>query len=300
MDNRVGGQAVTGVETRTIAAQLEVRGGGDGRTVTGLIVPFFAPAWIGTRFEETWVPGSLRAAPARLFAGHPRDDRDLPVSPPGRVWEAREGARGEWHLTSGNTHADDLLASIRDRAVSDLSVGFFPDETADEWSLDGRSVVRHGAELDHVAVVATGAIPGAGITAVRGVLSAADRNDLDDSQFAYVGPDGDRHLPIHDKAHVANALARLNQTDIPAEAKRKAFAKIAAAARRLGVDVSPEMTATYGRSMSWLAAMEHLERRAQLADRQLPISAELRAELDDVTQRKALARQLHGLVRPRP
>ena len=74
-------------------------------------------------------------------------------------------------------------------------------------------------------------------------------NDLPDSDFAYISPGGEkdssgkttprslRHLPIHDAAHVRNALARLSQTDIPAAAKRSALQKIKRAAKKLGVEV---------------------------------------------------------------
>ena len=58
------------------------------------------------------------------------------------------------------------------------------------------------------------------------VMSTKKKNDLPDSDFAYIEPGGKkdsegkttprslRHLPINDAAHVRNALARLNQTDI--------------------------------------------------------------------------------------
>ncbi|HHZ94387.1 MAG TPA: hypothetical protein EYN67_02250, partial [Flavobacteriales bacterium] len=47
-----------------------------------------------------------------------------------------------------------------------------------------------------------------------------------------------RHLPIPDAAHVRNALARLSQTDISAEAKKAALRKIKAAAKKYGIKVS--------------------------------------------------------------
>ena len=77
--------------------------------------------------------------------------------------------------------------------------------------------------------------------------TAAYVASLPDSSFAYVEPDskgadgktkkGARHLPYKDKdgkvdlAHLRNALARLDQTDIPAEAKAAARKKLAAAAK---------------------------------------------------------------------
>ena len=81
-------------------------------------------------------------------------------------------------------------------------------------------------------------------------LSSKDINNLPDSDFAYISPGGEkdsegkttprslRHLPIPDAAHVRNALARLNQTDIPPAAKKEAFAKIKRKAKELGVQVS--------------------------------------------------------------
>jgi len=61
------------------------------------------------------------------------------------------------------------------------------------------------------------------------------------SDFAYA-PEGSRpsawKLPIHDAAHVRDALARWNQTDLPAAAKAAAWRKIVAAARKFGIEVS--------------------------------------------------------------
>ena len=68
-------------------------------------------------------------------------------------------------------------------------------------------------------------------------LTSKVRKGLKQSQFAYVDEDGEGHLPIQDVAHVKNALARLNQTDISEAAKRKALKKILKASKRFGVDV---------------------------------------------------------------
>ena len=81
-------------------------------------------------------------------------------------------------------------------------------------------------------------------------FSSKDVNNLPDSDFAYISPGGEkdsegkttprslRHLPIPDAAHVRNALARLNQTDIPPAAKKEALSKIKRKAKELGVEVS--------------------------------------------------------------
>ena len=81
---------------------------------------------------------------------------------------------------------------------------------------------------------------GGGKKTSEGELSSAKRDDLSDSKFAYIDSDGTGHLPIPDAAHVRNALARLNQTDMPSSAKAGALAKIHSAAKRFGVDVGEE------------------------------------------------------------
>jgi hypothetical protein len=73
-------------------------------------------------------------------------------------------------------------------------------------------------------------------------MTSADINDLPDSAFAYIEPGGTvvdgkteprslRHFPIHDAAHVRNALARLDQSPFG----EKARAKVEAAAKRMGI-----------------------------------------------------------------
>lgn len=80
----------------------------------------------------------------------------------------------------------------------------------------------------------------------RAVLTGAEINNLPDSAFAYIEPGGSkdssgkttprslRHFPIHDAAHVRNALARASQSPFG----KKAMPKILAAARKFGIAVS--------------------------------------------------------------
>lgn len=75
-------------------------------------------------------------------------------------------------------------------------------------------------------------------------------NDLPDSDFAYIESGGKkdkegktvprslRHFPIHDAAHVRNALARLPQSKLPEAAKKAALTKIKKAAKKFGIEVS--------------------------------------------------------------
>ena len=64
-------------------------------------------------------------------------------------------------------------------------------------------------------------------------LSARERARLPDSAFAYVDPAGRRLLPIHDEAHVRNALARFNRILFEDEAARdRARSRLLRAAKR--------------------------------------------------------------------
>ena len=76
-------------------------------------------------------------------------------------------------------------------------------------------------------------------------LTTSSINDLPDSAFAYIEPGGKvvdgkteprslRHFPVHDAAHVRNALARAPQSPFG----EKAMPKIRAAAKKFGVQVS--------------------------------------------------------------
>ena len=52
-------------------------------------------------------------------------------------------------------------------------------------------------------------------------LKSRKRARLPDRAFAYVDSRGRRRLPIHDKAHVRNALARFNQVAFESDAARE-------------------------------------------------------------------------------
>ena len=67
-------------------------------------------------------------------------------------------------------------------------------------------------------------------------LSARERAQLPDSAFAYVDSRGRRRLPIHDAAHVRNALARFGQVAFEDEdARDRARSRLLRAAKRHGI-----------------------------------------------------------------
>jgi class 3 adenylate cyclase len=67
-------------------------------------------------------------------------------------------------------------------------------------------------------------------------LTASERAKLPDSAFAYVDSKGRRRLPIHDEAHVRNALARFKQVRFENdEARERARTRLLNAAKRYGI-----------------------------------------------------------------
>ena len=67
-------------------------------------------------------------------------------------------------------------------------------------------------------------------------LRQSERAKLPDSAFAYIDSTGKRRLPIHDEAHVRNALARFNRVLFDDDASRdRARTRLLKAAKRHGI-----------------------------------------------------------------
>ena len=67
-------------------------------------------------------------------------------------------------------------------------------------------------------------------------LTARERARLPDTAFAYIDSTGRRRLPIHDEAHVRNALARFNRVAFEDESARdRARTRLLRAAKRHGI-----------------------------------------------------------------
>ena len=72
-------------------------------------------------------------------------------------------------------------------------------------------------------------------------LREKQRKAMNKGVFAYVDARGEGHLPLNDESHVRNAMARWNQTAFSSRsAKESARRKIVAAARKHGIEVSPD------------------------------------------------------------
>jgi class 3 adenylate cyclase len=67
-------------------------------------------------------------------------------------------------------------------------------------------------------------------------LSARERARLPDRAFAYVDSEGRRRLPIHDEAHVRNALGRFDRVTFEDDsAREKARRRLLTAAKKYGI-----------------------------------------------------------------
>jgi class 3 adenylate cyclase len=108
-------------------------------------------------------------------------------------------------------------------------------------------------------------------------LGARDRARLPNTSFAYIDSSGRRLLPIHDEAHVRNALARFGRVAFEDEESRdRARERLLRAAKRYGIvpigfishEVRPQRTLPTGQVTLLFADIEGSSRHlAELEDR---------------------------------
>jgi class 3 adenylate cyclase len=117
-------------------------------------------------------------------------------------------------------------------------------------------------------------------------LSAKERAQLPDRAFAYVDSRGQRRLPIHDAAHVRNALARFSQVAFEDEAARdRARTRLLRAAKRFGImpigfvnaELQPQLKLPTGNVTFLLTDLEgSTELLGRLEDQYAPLLADVR------------------------
>ena len=117
-------------------------------------------------------------------------------------------------------------------------------------------------------------------------LSAKERAQLPDSAFAYIDSHGRRRLPIHDAAHVRNALARFSQVAFEDDdARDRARNRLLRAAKRHGImpigfisaQLQPQLRLPTGNVSFLLADMERsTELLGRLDERYAPMLADIR------------------------
>ena len=161
---------------RSFAPDLEVRSGGDGRTIYGIAVPYEAPQRINDSLTEQFARGAfnhqLRAANRVKFA---REHIPLGGTLIGKVVNMRDDAAGLYvELRASKTPlGDETLELVRDGALTDLSIGF---RERQNRRVPGNILERVTADLFEVAVVMQGAY-GALATAA-GVRSAQENQPV--------------------------------------------------------------------------------------------------------------------------
>jgi uncharacterized protein len=164
---------MTELHVRALTSDLQVRDGGDGRTLVGPLIPWGVEARVldrGRLVVETFERGALAGNdPTRiqLTALHPRDNQQLPIGVTVELEERDDAAWGAWRV-SKTAAGDEVLELARDRVPLGLSIGFREVDGGSRWSPDGQRVVRTRADLDHIAVVRTPAYEGAGVVGIRG------------------------------------------------------------------------------------------------------------------------------------
>jgi class 3 adenylate cyclase len=117
-------------------------------------------------------------------------------------------------------------------------------------------------------------------------LTDRERSRLPDSAFAYIDARGRRRLPIHDEAHVRNALARFSRTTFEdEEARQRAQVRLLKAARKYKIvpvgfmtgQLQPQRTLPEGVLTFLLADIEgSTALLTRLADRYPALLADLR------------------------
>ena len=117
-------------------------------------------------------------------------------------------------------------------------------------------------------------------------LTAKQRAQLPESAFAYIDSRGKRRLPIHDAAHVRNALARFGQVAFEDEVARdRARSRLLRAAKKHGImpigfissQLAPERKLPTGHVTFLLADIEgSTDLLARLGDGYAPLLADVR------------------------
>jgi class 3 adenylate cyclase len=117
-------------------------------------------------------------------------------------------------------------------------------------------------------------------------LSAKERAQLPDRAFAYIDSSGRRRLPIHDAAHVRNALARFGQVAFEDDdAKDRARNRLLRAAKKHGImpigflssQLQPQRKLPTGHVTFLLADLESsTQLLGRLGDRYAPLLSDVR------------------------
>jgi HK97 family phage prohead protease len=158
------------LESRALASDLELRAGGDGRTIVGTVVPF-DEVYDAGQFREVFRHGAFTRTLAERGASRVkllRQHDDVNAWPIGVATLLREDPKrlyGEFRLAR-SSDGDDALDLIRDGILDGLSVGFVPMPSGSRPMRDG-TIERTEVALRHVGLVGDPAYMNARVTGIR-------------------------------------------------------------------------------------------------------------------------------------
>lgn len=155
---------------RAFSGDMEIRSGGDGRTVYGIAVPYNRPTTI-REFMDEYLEEFQRGAFARTISERGdkvkflyQHDASAPI---GRATQLREDASGLYaeFRVSKTQRGDEVLELIRDGALDSFSIGFNP--VSDDVRDRGKHVIRTEVKLREVSAVTFPAYEDAVMAGVR-------------------------------------------------------------------------------------------------------------------------------------
>lgn len=166
--------------TRTFAGDLTVRADTEGRTVTGIVVPFGTVARVsdgGAPYDEMFAPGAFtrtiaeRGDRVKLLMQHNS------AEPIGRATLLREDAAGLYgeFRVSAVPAGDQAIELVRDGVIDSFSVGF----AKVKHRKDKGVVVRTEVALREASLVTFPAYDTARITALRTALESLPDDERD-------------------------------------------------------------------------------------------------------------------------
>ena len=167
--------------TRAFAADLAVRADRDGRTVSGIVVPFDTVARVsdgGPAYDERFARGAFaktiaeRGDRVKLLLQH---DSSEPIGRATLLREDTAGLYGEFRV-SAVPAGEQALELVRDGVIDSFSVGFTPIK----HSSDGRVTVRTEVRLREASLVTFGAYDGARVLALRAAFAALPEEDREE------------------------------------------------------------------------------------------------------------------------
>lgn len=158
---------------------MQLRSGGDGRTLSGLLVPFDTPTVINPSLTEMFVRGTFAKqvrAPGRI----PLAMNHIPLGGEiiGKVLSLREdtaGLYGEARI-SDTRAGNDAMELLRDGAMDSLSIGFV--EGQNQYR-DGVTT-RRTATMTELAIVNRPAYPQARVQSLRAACPECGQAFADD------------------------------------------------------------------------------------------------------------------------